>query len=250
MTLTDLIAVGDHDGPQRCGPPAPRLAEPQRTEQQPVGPMPVGPMPPGRATRGGAGVLKAVVDVTGALVLLLLLVPLLVVIAVAVASDGGPVFFRQTRVGRDGREFRMVKFRSMTVDAEDRRAELVSRDDGAGPLFKVRHDPRTTRVGALLRRYPFDELPQLLNVVSGSMSLIGPRPPLPAEVARYTPRERRRLAVRPGMTGLWQVSGRSDLSWAESIRLDLQYVDAWTPRLEARIALRTAGAVFGGRGAY
>ncbi|QJY47687.1 sugar transferase [Pseudonocardia broussonetiae] len=200
--------------------------------------------------RGVAGAVKSVVDVTGALLLLLLVAPVLLAVAVAVAADGGPVLFRQTRVGRGGREFRMVKFRSMTVDAEGRRAALLAVDDGAGPLFKVRDDPRTTPVGALLRRWSLDELPQLLNVVAGEMSLVGPRPPLPAEVAAYTARERRRLAVRPGMTGLWQVSGRSDLGWDESVRLDLEYVDAWTPRLEARIVLRTARAVLGGRGAY
>lgn len=206
--------------------------------------------PPGRAARGVAGAVKSAVDVTGALLLLLLVAPVLLAVAVAVAADGGPVLFRQTRVGRGGREFSMVKFRSMTVDAEARRAALLAVDDGAGPLFTVRADPRTTPVGALLRRWSLDELPQLLNVVTGSMSLVGPRPPLPAEVAAYTPRERRRLAVRPGMTGLWQVSGRSDLGWDESVRLDLEYVDAWTPWLEARIVLRTARAVLGGRGAY
>ncbi len=209
-----------------------------------------GPMPAGRAARGLAGAVKIVVDVTAAAVLLLLVGPVLLAVAAAVRLDGGPVFFRQTRVGRDGREFRMVKFRSMIVDAERVRVALESVDEGAGPLFKMRRDPRITRVGALLRRYSVDELPQLFNVLAGQMSLVGPRPPLPREVATYTRTERRRLAVRPGMTGLWQVSGRSDLSWDESIRLDLRYVDDWTPAMELRIIAGTARAVLGGRGAY
>jgi lipopolysaccharide/colanic/teichoic acid biosynthesis glycosyltransferase len=205
---------------------------------------------PGRTARGAVGVLKLVIDVTAAAVLLLLIAPVLLVIAAAVRADGGPVFFFQTRVGRGGREFRMVKFRSMVVDAERVRAALVEDNEGAGPLFKMRRDPRITRVGGLLRRYSIDELPQLLNVLGGQMSLIGPRPPLPTEAAQYTDRERRRLAVRPGMTGLWQVSGRSDLGWDESIALDLAYVDDWTPAMEAKIIVGTASAVLGGRGAY
>ncbi len=205
---------------------------------------------PGRTARGVVGVLKLVIDVTAAALLLLLIAPVLLVIAAAVRSDGGPVFFFQTRIGRGGREFRMVKFRSMVVDAERVRAALVEDNEGAGPLFKMRRDPRITRVGGLLRRYSIDELPQLLNVLGGQMSLIGPRPPLPSEAAEYTDRERRRLAVRPGMTGLWQVSGRSDLCWDESIALDLAYVDDWSPAMEMKIILGTARAVVGGRGAY
>ncbi|CAA9383545.1 MAG: Exopolysaccharide biosynthesis polyprenyl glycosylphosphotransferase [uncultured Pseudonocardia sp.] len=205
---------------------------------------------PGRTARGVVGVAKLVIDVTAAALLLLLVAPVLLVIAAAVRSDGGPVFFFQTRIGRGGREFRMVKFRSMVVDAERVRAELVDGNEGAGPLFKMRRDPRITRVGGLLRRYSIDELPQLLNVLGGQMSLIGPRPPLPSEAAEYTDRERRRLAVRPGMTGLWQVSGRSDLGWDESIALDLAYVDDWSLAMEAKIIAGTARAVLGGRGAY
>ncbi len=197
-----------------------------------------------------AAALKIVVDVTATAVLLLLIAPVLLVIALAVRSDGGPMLYRQTRIGRDGREFRMVKFRSMVVDADRQREHLVAVDEGAGPLFKMRRDPRVTRVGGMLRRYSLDELPQLLNVLGGTMSLIGPRPPLPNEAATYSAEEFRRLSVRPGMTGLWQVSGRSDLSWDESIALDLHYVDAWTPALELRIIAGTARAVLGGRGAY
>ncbi len=156
----------------------------------------------------------------------------------------------QTRVGLDGREFRMVKFRSMVVDAESRLAELAAANEADGPLFKLRHDPRTTRVGAVLRKYSLDELPQLFNVLTGSMSLLGPRPPLPREVAAYGPMERGRLAVRPGLTGLWQVSGRSDLSWDDSIRLDLRYVEGWSLALDLMILLRTVRTVLEGRGAY
>ncbi|MBC8092662.1 MAG: sugar transferase [Pseudonocardia sp.] len=197
-----------------------------------------------------AAAIKNVVDVTATAVLLLLIAPVLLVIAAAVKSDGGPVFYRQTRIGRDGREFRMVKFRSMVTDADRLRDHLVAVDEGAGPLFKMRRDPRVTRVGGMLRRYSLDELPQLFNVIGGTMSLIGPRPPLPNEAATYSAEEFRRLSVKPGMTGLWQVSGRSDLSWDESIALDLQYVDAWTPALELKIIAGTARAVLGGRGAY
>jgi lipopolysaccharide/colanic/teichoic acid biosynthesis glycosyltransferase len=144
----------------------------------------------------------------------------------------------------------MVKFRSMVVDAEARLADLRAASDGNGVLFKMRVDPRVTRVGAVLRRYSLDELPQLFNVVAGSMSLVGPRPPLPSEVAGYADDARRRLLVKPGMTGLWQVSGRSDLSWEESVRLDLRYVENWTIALDVQILFRTASAMVRGDGAY
>jgi lipopolysaccharide/colanic/teichoic acid biosynthesis glycosyltransferase len=143
-----------------------------------------------------------------------------------------------------------MKFRSMVADADRRREELLSANDGAGPLFKMKADPRVTPVGRILRRYSLDELPQLLNVLSGSMSLVGPRPPLPAEVATYSRAAMRKLMVRPGLTGLWQISGRSDLSWEESVRLDLRYVENWNPALDLRILWRTLGAVRRGDGAY
>jgi lipopolysaccharide/colanic/teichoic acid biosynthesis glycosyltransferase len=137
----------------------------------------------------------------------------------------------------------MIKFRSMVADAEARLPQLMPANQGAGPLFKLRLDPRVTRVGAWIRRYSVDELPQLLNVVRGEMSLVGPRPPLPREVAEYEADTRRRLLVRPGMTGLWQISGRSDLSWDEAVRLDLYYVENWTPLLDAMIIWRTGRVV-------
>jgi exopolysaccharide biosynthesis polyprenyl glycosylphosphotransferase len=203
--------------------------------------------------RGAGWVWKSVVDRVVAALAVLVLSPVLLAVALAVViEDRGPVFFRQQRVGRDGTTFAMVKFRSMVADAEGRLEDLVGADvdQGAGPLFKMRRDPRVTRVGTLLRRTSLDELPQLFNVVAGSMSLVGPRPPLPAEVAQYADDARRRLLVRPGMTGLWQVSGRSDLSWEETVRLDLRYVENWSPGLDIHILARTVAAVVTGRGAY
>ncbi len=201
--------------------------------------------------RGAGWVWKSLLDRVAAAAAVIVLAPALLVVAAAIViEDRGPVFFRQQRVGRDGTAFGMVKFRSMVVDAERRRDHLVAVDEGAGPLFKMRRDPRVTRVGALLRRTSLDELPQLFNVVAGSMSLVGPRPPLPAEVAQYADDARRRLLVRPGMTGLWQVSGRSDLSWEETVRLDLRYVENWSPGLDLHILARTVAAVVTGRGAY
>lgn len=194
--------------------------------------------------------VKHAADVAGALALLLVLLPLLAVVAFAIRADGGPALFRQTRIGRGGKEFTLYKFRSMVVDAEAVKARLARQNEVDGPLFKMRNDPRITRIGQFIRKYSIDELPQLLNVVSGSMSLIGPRPHLPAEVASYPRAARRRLAVKPGLTGLWQVSGRSDLSWDESVRLDLHYVERWSIRMDVAILARTFGAVLAGKGAY
>jgi exopolysaccharide biosynthesis polyprenyl glycosylphosphotransferase len=193
---------------------------------------------------------KAVIDRVGALIILLLFAPVLIVAAVAVRCSRGPVFYRQRRLGRNGEPFTMIKFRSMVPDADKRRTELVEHDTGAGPMFKVRQDPRITRVGRVLRRYSIDELPQLFNVLTGSMSLVGPRPPLPEEVSSYDEAARRRLLVRPGMTGLWQVSGRSNLSWGETVRLDLTYVENWSLLADALIVMRTVRAVVRGSGAY
>ncbi|MCA1709091.1 MAG: sugar transferase, partial [Actinobacteria bacterium] len=182
--------------------------------------------------------------------LLVLVAPVLLGIAIAVRCDGGPVLFRQSRVGRHGKPFRMIKFRSMERNAEERRSEFEDSNDADGPLFKLVDDPRVTKVGAFLRRYSLDELPQLFNVLTGSMSLVGPRPPLPAEVATYSRDAQRKLLVKPGLTGLWQISGRSDLSWEESVRLDLRYVENWSLALDALIIWRTVGAVVQGTGAY
>jgi exopolysaccharide biosynthesis polyprenyl glycosylphosphotransferase len=200
---------------------------------------------------GAAKAVKHTTDKVAAGLLLLLVAPVFLTIALLVKlHDRGPVFFTQERVGTNGRTFRMVKFRSMVTDAEARLAGLAPQNDGAGPLFKMRRDPRVTPVGALLRKYSLDELPQLLNVLNGSMSLVGPRPPLPREVAAYADDARRRLLVRPGMTGLWQVSGRSSLTWEESVRLDLRYVENWSVALDLLIVWKTFGAVLRSRGAY
>jgi exopolysaccharide biosynthesis polyprenyl glycosylphosphotransferase len=205
-----------------------------------------------RPTLGGARmVAKAVFDRVVAALLLVVTGPLLAAVAVAVRlTSHGPVLFRQERVGVDGRTFTMLKFRSMVPGAEAMRPQLADLDDGNGKLFKIRRDPRVTPVGALLRRFSLDELPQLVNVIRGDMSLVGPRPPLPEEVAGYDDVAVRRLRVRPGMTGLWQVSGRSDLSWEESLRLDLRYVDNWSMALDLSILWRTLRAVVRGVGAY
>ncbi|HEX4356784.1 MAG TPA: sugar transferase [Pseudonocardia sp.] len=194
--------------------------------------------------------VKAAMDLLGAFLLLLILAPLLLVIYLAVRADGGPALFLQTRIGRDGQPFRMLKYRTMIVGAEHLRESLNGRNEGFGPLFKIRNDPRVTGVGGWLRKYSLDELPQLFNVVLGSMSLVGPRPPLPSEVAGYARDAQRKLLVKPGLTGLWQISGRSDLSWEESLRLDLRYVENWTLALDGLILWKTIKAVISGDGAY
>lgn len=200
---------------------------------------------------GGRRLVKAVFDVSLAAALLVLLAPVLLVLALVVKLDsGGSVLFRQTRIGRSGESFQIVKFRTMYADAEQHLAAVRTRNESSGVLFKIRDDPRITRSGRWMRRYSLDELPQLMNVVRGDMSLVGPRPPLPAEVERYPQDMRRRLVVKPGMTGLWQVSGRSDLSWDEAIRLDLQYVENWSLTVDLVILMRTATAVMRASGAY
>ncbi|CAA9275065.1 MAG: Exopolysaccharide biosynthesis polyprenyl glycosylphosphotransferase [uncultured Blastococcus sp.] len=200
---------------------------------------------------GWRRVVKGAVDRSLAALALLALSPLLVTLALAVRmSSNGPALYRQERVGIHGRSFTMLKFRSMVVDADQQLDALRGDNVSDGLLFKLRHDPRVTPVGRWLRRLSLDELPQLLNVLGGSMSLVGPRPPLPGEVARYDSSVSRRLLVKPGLTGLWQVSGRSDLSWDESVRLDLRYVENWTLALDLLILWKTASAVIRSRGAY
>jgi exopolysaccharide biosynthesis polyprenyl glycosylphosphotransferase len=195
--------------------------------------------------------LKDVADRAVAGVAVLLLLPVLAGIALVVRlTSPGPALYRQRRVGRDGRLFTVLKFRSMHVDADARQAAVDAENEGAGPLFKMKRDPRITGVGRWLRRTSLDELPQLVNVVLGDMSLVGPRPALPREVAAYDDVTRRRLLVRPGLTGLWQVHGRSDLSWEETRRLDVRYVENWSLGFDLSILVRTVDAVLRGRGAY
>jgi exopolysaccharide biosynthesis polyprenyl glycosylphosphotransferase len=202
------------------------------------------------AFTGVPRVIKGMTDRLGAALLLLLIAPVMIAIAIAVCSDGGPVLYRQLRVGKAGSLFSMIKFRSMRMDADQYQVELAEENQGAGPLFKLHHDPRVTRVGRYLRKHSLDELPQLFNVLSGSMSLVGPRPPLQEEIASYSRDAHRKLLVKPGLTGLWQISGRSDLSWEESVRLDLHYVENWTLALDVLIMWKTIGAVIRGTGAY
>jgi exopolysaccharide biosynthesis polyprenyl glycosylphosphotransferase len=202
-------------------------------------------------TRGGRMIFKLAFDRALGAVLFALCLPLMATTAVAIRlTSPGPALFRQTRIGADGEPFTMLKFRSMVIGAESMLAQLEAVDEGAGLLFKIKHDPRMTPVGKFLRHFSLDELPQLWNVVRGEMSLVGPRPPLPHEVAGYCDDAVRRLRVRPGLTGLWQVSGRSDLSWEESLRLDLRYVDNWSIMLDLTILWRTLSAVLSRRGAY
>jgi exopolysaccharide biosynthesis polyprenyl glycosylphosphotransferase len=219
-----------------------------------AGPAPRGPAPPScrpAPRAGGKQVVKAVFDRLAAGLALIVLAPPFLVIALAIRlDDHGPVFFKQTRVGRDCQTFRLFKFRTMVVDAEQRKLQLQALNEGAGVLFKMRRDPRVTNVGATLRRWSLDELPQLFNVLKGDMSLVGPRPALPDEVARYGDHMRRRLVVKPGITGLWQVSGRSGLSWEEAFRLDPRYVDNWSIMLDQQILWKTWSAITRGAGAY
>lgn len=196
-------------------------------------------------------VAKRVLDVLVSLILLVVVAPLLGILALIVMIDsrGGP-FFVQTRVGHGGREFRFFKLRTMVQDAESRLGELTSLNEADGPLFKMRCDPRVTRIGGFLRRSSLDELPQLLNVLRGDMSLVGPRPPLPREVATYNAEQLRRLSVMPGMTGLWQVGGRSDVDFDHAIALDLTYIDTWSMALDLSLLLKTLLVVVRPRGAY
>ncbi|MET4899393.1 sugar transferase [Paenarthrobacter sp. CC6] len=200
---------------------------------------------------GGQRVAKRLFDIcVSGILLVLAAAPMLVLAALVKIDSKGPVLFRQDRVGIEGKHFQMLKFRSMDVDAEARLAELQQRNEGNGLLFKIKDDPRITRVGGVLRKYSLDELPQLFNILAGSMSLVGPRPPLPREVEAYENDVRRRLLVKPGLTGLWQVSGRSNLSWQDSVRLDLYYVENWSLAGDLVIILRTVRAVFRSTGAY
>jgi exopolysaccharide biosynthesis polyprenyl glycosylphosphotransferase len=200
---------------------------------------------------GGKQLLKEAFDRFAAGAAVILLAPIFAAIALIIRlGDGGPVFFKQTRVGKNSQTFCVWKFRTMVVDAEKRKAVLANRNEGNGMLFKIRKDPRITKAGLWLRRYSLDELPQLFNVVLGDMSLVGPRPALPEETAKYGTHMQRRLAVKPGITGLWQVSGRSDLSVEDSVRLDIRYVENWSLLLDLQILWKTGWAVISGVGAY
>lgn len=223
----------------------------ERVTMRPVGGLPLLLVDQPQSL-GASRWFKRAFDIVGTVGVLLVALPVMAVLALAIRlEDGGPVLFKQNRVGRDGRLFECLKFRSMVVDAEARLAEIRHLNRNVeGVLFKLPDDPRVTRTGKLIRRLSLDELPQLFNVIRGDMSLVGPRPALPSEVHRYDPDVRRRLHVRPGLTGLWQVSGRSDLSWEDTVRLDLYYVDNWSIVQDVAILLRTVQAVLASRGAY
>jgi exopolysaccharide biosynthesis polyprenyl glycosylphosphotransferase len=194
--------------------------------------------------------LKRALDVALSGLVLLLALPVVSVIALAIkVTSGGNVFFRQTRCGLNGRFFTLYKFRTMVEDAEERRRELLHLNEMNGPVFKLRRDPRVTWFGRFLRRFSLDELPQFWNVLRGDMSLVGPRPPIPEEVARYQRWQRRRLAMKPGLTCLWQISGRNNLDFDRWMELDLEYIDSWTPLLDLKILVKTIPAVLSGRGA-
>ncbi|HLY67132.1 MAG TPA: sugar transferase, partial [Chloroflexota bacterium] len=196
-------------------------------------------------------VLKRAVDLTLGSLMLILSLPLWVLVPLAIKLDSrGPVLFRQTRVGRDGKHFTFFKFRSMRQGADDEWQQLRALNETDGPILKIRKDPRLTRVGKLLRRTSMDELPQLLNVLHGDMSLVGPRPPLPAEVLQYESWQHKRLSVAGGMTGLWQVSGRSHLNFEEMVMMDLYYIENWSLGLDVKILLRTIPAILTGTGSF
>jgi lipopolysaccharide/colanic/teichoic acid biosynthesis glycosyltransferase len=179
------------------------------------------------------------------------LLPLAGIIVLAIKSDSpGPAIFKQRRVGKGGRTFTAYKFRTMVLDAEARKAELSGLNEADGPVFKIRNDPRMTRIGRFLRRASLDEIPQFWNVLRDEMSLVGPRPQLPEEVGLYEEWHRRRLEVKPGLTGLWQVLGRSDTSFDDMVRLDIYYAENWSPGMDLRIMLETIPAVLSGKGAY
>jgi exopolysaccharide biosynthesis polyprenyl glycosylphosphotransferase len=196
-------------------------------------------------------IYKRALDIVLSIVIIILLLPLLAAVATAIRLDSrGPIFFVQKRVGKDGKTFSFYKFRSMVSGAERLKQRLEHLSETEGPIFKIKKDPRITRIGKFIRRYSIDELPQLFNVLKGDMSLVGPRPPLPSEVAKYTPYHKRRLSVRPGITCLWQISGRSNISFYEWVELDIYYIGYRSFLLDLKILMRTIPVVITGRGAY
>ena len=201
-------------------------------------------------TSVGGLFFKRALDIVLAGILLVLALPILAVLAVLIRlSSSGAVLFRQTRCGRNGRLFTLYKFRTMSPDAEERRREIEHLNEMDGPVFKAKNDPRVTRFGRFLRKFSLDELPQLWNVLLGDMSLVGPRPPIPDEVAQYERWQRRRLAMKPGLTCLWQISGRNELDFEQWMQLDLAYIDNWSPWLDFKILARTVPVVLSGKGA-
>jgi exopolysaccharide biosynthesis polyprenyl glycosylphosphotransferase len=250
VRLRELAWALEKRGTDLCVAPALLDVAGPRTTIRPVAGLPLLHMDHPEFT-GARRVIKSAFDKAMAISALALAVPVFLVIPLAIwIGDGDPPFFRQTRVGQHGRPFTVFKFRTMVRDAEERKAQLTASNEFDDVLFKIRNDPRVTRVGYWLRRWSLDELPQLINVLLGDMSMVGPRPALPEEAAAYGEQVRRRLVVKPGITGLWQVNGRSDLPWEESVRLDLRYVENWSLALDLQILWKTLSAVRRGSGAY
>jgi exopolysaccharide biosynthesis polyprenyl glycosylphosphotransferase len=253
VRLRDLAWALEKTGTDLCVAPALLDLAGPRTTIRPVAGLPLVHLDHANLS-GPKRLLKEIFDRTVAASALLLLSPLLIVIACAIHfSDGGPILFRHTRIGKDRLPFTVYKFRSMVVDAEARKSELEAINEVDGVLFKIRRDPRLTPIGGWIRRWSIDEIPQLFNVLRGEMSMVGPRPwaALPYEkAAQAGDHIPRRLAVKPGLTGLWQVSGRANLPWEESVRLDLRYVEHWSLALDLQILWKTARAVVRGTGAY
>lgn len=250
VRLRDLAWTLEKTGTDLCVAPALLDVAGPRTTIRPIAGLPLLHMDHPEFT-GLRWLVKSAFDRLAAAIALMFLMPLLLLLAVGIRlHDGGPALFRQTRVGKNGRPFTLFKFRTMVVGAEKRKSDLLARSDGDGLLFKMRKDPRVTQIGGLLRRYSLDELPQLLNVLIGDMSLVGPRPALPEEATLYVDHVRRRLAVKPGITGLWQVNGRSNLPWDEAVRLDVSYVENSSFVLDLQILWKTWAAVTRGNGAY
>lgn len=248
--LRDLAWTLEQTNTELCVAPALLDVAGPRTTIRPIAGLPLLHMDHPEFA-GARWLIKSAFDRIVAAASLVVLLPLLAVLAVAIKlDDGGPVLFRQTRIGKDGKPFTLYKLRTMVVDAEQRLADVIALNEGEGLLFKIRKDPRVTKVGEWFRRRSLDELPQLINVLIGDMSLVGPRPALPTETDAYGHFVRRRLAVKPGITGLWQVSGRSDLAWEEAVRLDVRYVENWSFVLDLQILWKTGFAVMHGDGAY
>ena len=204
-----------------------------------------------RIVPSGQLVLKRIMDIVGALAGCAALLLIMVIFGPLIKLESpGPMFFSQKRVGRNGRVFKMYKFRSMYADAEERKKELMAKNEMKGLMFKMEHDPRITKIGAFMRKTSLDEFPQFINILMGDMSLVGTRPPTLDEFAQYSPYHKKRLSFRPGLTGMWQVSGRSDITdFEEIVRLDVEYIDHWSIGLDMKILLKTLLAVFAGRGA-
>jgi len=198
----------------------------------------------------GYFIFKRIIDVIGALVGLILISPVMIVVAIWIKVDStGPAFFAQRRVGRDGKQFVMYKFRSMCTDAEELLGELKDDNEMSGPMFKIKDDPRITKIGKFVRKTSIDELPQLFNILKGDMSLVGPRPSLPKEVAQFTTFQKQRLVAKPGLTCYWQVSGRSDVSFKEWMKMDVKYIMKRSTLLDIILILKTVGVLFGDKGA-